>query len=137
MPFVFESEEWRSLFWSKNTLDLEDSFHGEASGNAPLAQILLKKLSLCSTHPVTNHQHNETNHRTLSHPHYIDTFSYTHLHHHRQRPQFHYWPIRRSHPSLKRSTCQYMCYIGTSRHHRCHTCTYCTRRGICHQRTPY
>lgn len=45
VPFVFESEEWRSFFWSKNSMELEDSLHGEACGNAPLAQILLKKLS--------------------------------------------------------------------------------------------
>ena len=46
IPFVFESEEWRSFFWSKNSIDLEDSLHGESCGNAPLAQILLKKLSV-------------------------------------------------------------------------------------------
>ena len=46
IPFVFESEEWRSFFWSKNSIDLEDSLHGEGCGNAPLAQILLKKLSV-------------------------------------------------------------------------------------------
>ena len=45
VPFVFESEEWRAFFWSKNSIDLEDSLHDESCGNAPLAQILLKKLS--------------------------------------------------------------------------------------------